>query len=59
MSTLNIGFYEEISKIITSLSSNTHLISSAVYNLVVYWVVNPPDTYKVSCTKVHHFDSVL
>ena len=29
MSTHNIGFYEEISKIITKLSSNTHLISSA------------------------------
>ena len=32
MSTHNIGFYEEISKIITyQLSSNTHLISSADY----------------------------
>ena len=31
MSTHNIGFYEEISKIITYLSSNTHLISSAAY----------------------------
>ena len=30
MSTHNIGFYEEMSKIITYLSSNTHLISSAV-----------------------------
>ena len=29
MSTHNIGFYEEISKIITYLSSNTHIISSA------------------------------
>ena len=29
MSTHNLGFYEEISKIITKLSSNTHLISSA------------------------------
>ena len=31
MSTHNIGFYEEISKIITyhQISSNTHLISSA------------------------------
>ena len=29
MSTYNIGFYEEISKIITLLSSNTHLISTA------------------------------
>ena len=30
MSTHNIGFYEEIRKIIFELSSNTHLISSAV-----------------------------
>ena len=29
MSTHNIGFYEEINKIITYLSSNTHIISSA------------------------------
>ena len=29
MSTHNIGFYEEISKIIPELSSNTHLISSS------------------------------
>ena len=33
MSTHNIGFYEEISKIIFSLSSNTHLISSAAVML--------------------------
>ena len=30
MSTHNIVFFEEISKIIFELSSNTHLISSAV-----------------------------
>ena len=30
MSTQNIGFYEDLTKIITYLSSNTHLISSAV-----------------------------
>ena len=30
MSTHNIGFYEEISKIISELSSSTHLISSSV-----------------------------
>ena len=29
MNTHNIGFYEEISKIIPKLSSNTHLISSS------------------------------
>ena len=31
MSTHNIGFYEDLTKIIFELSSNTHLISSAVY----------------------------
>ena len=31
MSTHNIGFYEEISKNISELSSDTHLISSAIY----------------------------
>ena len=31
MSTHNIGFYGEKSKIITELSSNTQLISSAVW----------------------------
>ena len=30
MSTLNIGFYEDLTKIIFELSSNTHLTSSAV-----------------------------
>ena len=30
MSTHNIGFYEDLIKIIFELSSNTHLISSAV-----------------------------
>ena len=29
MSTNNIGFYEDLTKIICQLSSNTHLISSA------------------------------
>ena len=31
MSTHNIGFYEDLTKIIFELSSNTHLISSAVF----------------------------
>ena len=35
MSTHNIGFYEEISKIISYLSSNMHLISSSVSYLVI------------------------
>ena len=30
MSTHNMGFYEDLTKIIFELSSNTHLISSAV-----------------------------
>ena len=30
MSTHNIGFYEDLTKIICELSSSTHLISSAV-----------------------------
>ena len=29
MSTHNIGFYEDLTKMIIELSSNTHLISSA------------------------------
>ena len=29
MSTHNIGFYEDLTKIIFELSSNTHLVSSA------------------------------
>ena len=29
MSTYNIGFYEDLTKIIFELSSNTHVISSA------------------------------
>ena len=33
MSTHNIGFYEDLTKIIFELSSNTHLISSAEYML--------------------------
>ena len=37
MSTHNIGFYEDLTKIIFELSSNTHLISSAVNNLVIYF----------------------
>ena len=31
MSTHNIGFYEDLTKIIFELSSNTHLVSSAAY----------------------------
>ena len=32
MSIHNIGFYEDLTKIIFEISSNTHLISSADYN---------------------------
>ena len=39
MSTNNIGFYEDLTKIIFELSSNTHLISSAAgcIKLVSHW----------------------
>ena len=39
MSTHNIGFYEDLTKIIFELSSNTHLISSAVEWESVYKVL--------------------
>ena len=35
MSTNNIGFYEDLTKIIFELSSNKHLISSAELRYVV------------------------
>ena len=35
MSTHNIGFYEDLTKIIFELSSNMHLISSAVSSVFV------------------------
>ena len=35
MSTHNIGFYEDWRKIIFQLSSNTHLISSSDYGLII------------------------
>ena len=34
MSTHNIGFYEDLTKIIFQLSSNMHVISSSVTNLL-------------------------
>ena len=33
MSTHNIGFYEDLTKIIFELSSNTHLISSSEFEV--------------------------
>ena len=36
MSTHNIGFYEDLTKIIFELSSNTHLISSAACKTECY-----------------------
>ena len=35
MSTHNIGFYEDLTKIIFDLSSNTHLISSAEHGPMI------------------------
>ena len=55
MSTHNIGFYEDLTKIIFELSSNTHLISSAVapFNVMVY------NVYDVLTVKRHNIASVL
>ena len=36
MSFHNIGFYEDMTKIIFDLSSNTHLISSAGNSKIIY-----------------------
>ena len=41
MSTHNIGFYEDLTKIIFELSSNTHLISSAGAVLSACFVMFP------------------
>ena len=38
MSTHNIGFYEDLTKIIFELSSNTHLISSAAIRVIKFIV---------------------
>ena len=47
MSTHNIGFYEDLTKIIFELSSNTHLISSAAFQLQYSPIhyVNMPTQY--------------
>ena len=37
MSTHNIGFYEDLTKTIFELSSNTHLISSAATEEKTQW----------------------
>ena len=50
MSTHNIGFYEEMTKIIFQLSSNAHLISSSVGKLTK--LLKPP------LGKVHSFTYV-
>ena len=39
MSTHNIGFYEDLTKIVFELSSNMHLISSAVSSPIVSWAM--------------------
>ena len=44
MSTHNIGFYEDLTKIIFELSSNTHLISSAVDLPSLLLVTRPNQT---------------
>ena len=50
MSTHNIGFYEDLTKIIFELSSNTHLISSADY---MRWIMRKPAFCIYAKTKVH------
>ena len=44
MSTNNIGFYEDLTKIIFELSSNTHLISSAALGLILGLLAYEVDT---------------
>ena len=39
MSTHNIGFYEDLTKIIFELSSNTHLISSASTSTCIHAIL--------------------
>ena len=47
MSTHNIGFYEDLTKIIIELSSNTHLISSSIIGLPSNRVVRrKPTNYR-------------
>ena len=49
MSTHNKGFYEDLTKIIFELSSNTHLISSAGYTLCLMFVSKEvPTIYDLS-----------
>ena len=48
MSTHNIGFYEDLTKIIFELSSNTHLISSA-------WAI-PELVMGVGCAPAIYFN---
>ena len=51
MSTHNIGFYEDLRKIIFQISSNTHLISSCVISVAFYF------TFKLRYFKIEqHFD---
>ena len=45
MSTHNIGLYEDLTKIIFELSSNTHLISSAV-NLLFEMLGDKSNVFK-------------
>ena len=48
MSTHNIGFYEDLTKIIFQLSSNMHLVSSAGHVTVMVlsvWTTDPDQVY--------------
>ena len=48
MSTHNIGFYEDLTKVIFELSANTHLISSAEYNEIYcyFWLKKYQNLFK-------------
>ena len=49
MSTHNIGFYEDLTKNIIELSSNTHLISSAAKLLNVFIFNSTEHEINLSC----------
>ena len=57
MITHNIGFYEDLTKIIFELSSNTHLISSAAETLdtVRAWLPNVLDFYTIHYCRFGNF----
>ena len=60
MSTHNIGFYEDLTKIILELSSKTHLISSADmgrYHFIIYYGIRTCDGCELDTEKMIKFMS--